>query len=190
MESYDFVRDFVGTVAQAGCHVFIVHARNAWLDGLSPKENREVPPLRPDWAGRLKRDFPSLTIVLNGAIKSLEDVKPHWDQVDGFMVGRSAYHDPWWMRLWDESVGMVPPTEDRLNVELQMVNYMEKQATQGINWYAIARHMLGLWAGEPGARKWRQVWSDHRLKSSSPSEVHALATKARVASSAHVPSKL
>lgn len=188
-ESYSFVQDFVGTVAQAGCEVFIVHARNAWLDGLSPKENREIPPLKREWAGRLKRDFPHLTIVLNGALESLEGVEPYWTEVDGFMVGRSAYHHPWWLRDWDASMGKTSPASDRLDVETRMVRYMEQQVALGANWYGIARHMLGLWNGQPGARKWRQVWSDHTLKSQSPSQVHGLATQARLSSAAHaVPS--
>jgi tRNA-dihydrouridine synthase A len=178
-ESYSFVQDFVGTVSQAGCSVFIVHARNAWLDGLSPKENREIPPLKREWATRLKKDFPNLTIVLNGALESLEDVQTFWGEVDGFMVGRSAYHNPWWMREWDASVGKPLAATERIDVEISMVRYMEQQAASGFNWYGVARHMLGLWTGQPGARKWRQVWSDHRLKSHSPSQVHELATRAR-----------
>ncbi len=180
-ESYDFVRDFVGTVAEAGCEVFVVHARNAWLDGLSPKENREIPPLKRDWADRLKRDFPNLTVVLNGAIQSMDDVQPHWQAVDGFMVGRSAYHHPWWMREWDLAQGRTPPTDSREAVEADLVDYMERQAQQGVPWSNIARHALGLWSGQPGARRWRQVWSDHRLKGEAPRWVHQRATEARLA---------
>jgi tRNA-dihydrouridine synthase A len=101
IESYDFVRDFVGTVAEAGCTVFIVHARNAWLKGLSPKENREVPPLRYELVHRLKRDFPALTIVINGGITTATQIAEQLAQVDGVMVGREAYHDPWSMAGWD-----------------------------------------------------------------------------------------
>jgi tRNA-dihydrouridine synthase A len=100
-ESYEFVRDFVGTVAQAGCSVFIVHARNAWLKGLSPKENREVPPLRYEFVYRLKRDFPALTIVLNGGVTDAEQIAEHLQHVDGVMLGREAYHHPWVMHDWD-----------------------------------------------------------------------------------------
>jgi tRNA-dihydrouridine synthase A len=100
-ESYDFVRDFVGTVAQAGCDVFTVHARNAWLKGLSPKENREVPPLRYELAYRLKTDFPALTIVVNGGIVGTELMHAHLQHVDGVMIGREAYHNPWTMVDWD-----------------------------------------------------------------------------------------
>ena len=101
-ESYGFVRDFVGTVADAGCEVFIVHARNAWLKGLSPKENRDIPPLRYGVVAQLKRDFPQLTIAINGGIKDSATVAEQLALVDGVMVGREAYHNPWWLTTWDE----------------------------------------------------------------------------------------
>jgi tRNA-dihydrouridine synthase A len=177
VESYDFVRDFVGTVSEAGCGVFIVHARNAWLQGLSPKENREVPPLRYELAHRLKRDFPALTIAVNGGITTNEQIAEHLQQVDGVMVGREAYHNPWLLTRWDERFyGAAASSLDRDAVEEQMVAYMERaHAEDGCPWYAIARHMLGLHHGLRGARKWRQVWSDHRLKPLPPREVWALA---------------
>lgn len=177
VESYDFVRDFVGTVSEAGCSVFMVHARNAWLDGLSPKENREVPPLRYELAYRLKRDFPQLTIGINGGITTNEQIAEHLQQVDGVMVGREAYHNPWLLTLWDETFfGAAPSTITREAVEEQMVSYMERAfAEDGCPWYAIARHMLGLRHGLRGARRWRQIWSDHRLKPLPPREVWAMA---------------
>src|ERR1700710_1332568 len=101
VESYAFVRDFVVTVAEAGCGVFIVHARNAWLKGLSPKENREVPPLRYELVDRLKRDFPQLTFATNGGITTSGQVAQELEQVDGVMIGREAYHNPWWLAQWD-----------------------------------------------------------------------------------------
>jgi tRNA-dihydrouridine synthase A len=174
-ESYDFVRDFVGAVADAGCHTFIVHARNAWLKGLSPKENRELPPLRYDLAYRLKHDFPQLTLVVNGGITRNEQVAEHLTHLDGVMLGREAYHNPWWLSEWDaafygaDRTGLI-----REEVEEQMVAYMEREAAaHGTPWYAIARHMLGLRHGLPGARRWRQVWSDHKLKGRPPREVMA-----------------
>lgn len=178
VESYDFVRDFVGTVAQAGCQVFTVHARNAWLKGLSPKENREVPPLRYGLAHRLKTDFPALTIVVNGGITTLEQIEGQLQHVDGVMLGREAYHNPWCMAGWDHRFWGEPaqPSLTREAVEQAMVAYMAQQAAEhGTPWSHIARHMLGLRNGTPGARKWRQVWSDHRLKTSTPAEVMALA---------------
>jgi tRNA-dihydrouridine synthase A len=176
-ESYDFVRDFVGTVSQAGCRVFIVHARNAWLKGLSPKENREVPPLRYELVHRLKRDFPQLTIVINGGIVSNEQVATQLQQLDGVMVGREAYHNPWLMQEWDAAFyGEVSSDLTREWVEEQMVDYMAREMQEhGTPWSNIARHMLGLRHGLPGARRWRQVWSDHHLKGTHPREVMALA---------------
>jgi tRNA-dihydrouridine synthase A len=178
VESYDFVRDFVGTVAQAGCRVFTVHARNAWLKGLSPKENREVPPLRYELAHRLKTDFPALTIVVNGGIATPEQISDQLLHVDGVMVGREAYHNPWCMADWDRRFWGEPTQPDltREAVEQAMVAYMTREATEhGTPWSHIARHMLGLRNGTPGARKWRQVWSDHRLKTLPATEVAALA---------------
>ncbi len=177
VESYDFVRDFVGTLShRAGVRVFIVHARNAWLQGLSPKENREVPPLRYELVHRLKRDFPALTIVVNGGIATLVQIDEQLQHVDGVMVGREAYHNPWLMAAWDARYfGDAPPATDRLAVERAMVAYLQRQATAGVPWAHGARHMLGLWHGQPGARHWRRVWSDHQLKAEAPAAVHALA---------------
>nr|MCU0763976.1 tRNA dihydrouridine(20/20a) synthase DusA [Hydrogenophaga sp.] len=177
VESYDFVRDFVGKVSEAGCSVFLVHARNAWLQGLSPKENREIPPLRYELAHWLKRDFPHLTIGVNGGITTNEQITEHLQHVDGVMVGREAYHHPWLMTSWDEKFfGAAPSRVNRDEVEEQMVAYMERaHAEDGCPWYAIARHMLGLRHGLRGARLWRQVWSDHRLKPLPPREVWAMA---------------
>ncbi len=175
-ERYDFVRDFVGTVAEAGCQVFIVHARNAWLDGLSPKDNRDVPPLRYDDALRLKRDFPSLTFVLNGGVSADDQIAHHLEMMHGVMVGRAAYHEPWTMRQWDARfLGAAPVPVDRDDIEAAMVDYMTAQTQQGIAWPSMARHMLGLRNGQPGARRWRQVWSDQSLKHRSPTEVSSLA---------------
>jgi tRNA-dihydrouridine synthase A len=176
-ESYEFVRDFVGTVAEAGCATFIVHARNAWLQGLSPKENREIPPLRYELVHRLKHDFPQLTIVINGGLTTDDQVLRELRLLDGAMIGREAYHNPWWLASWDERYfGAAPSALTRETVEQQMVDYMLRAAAEdGCPWYAIARHMLGLRHGLPGARRWRQVWSDHKLKPLDPREVMALA---------------
>jgi tRNA-dihydrouridine synthase A len=172
-ESYAFVRDFVGAVAEAGCRVFIVHARNAWLKGLSPKENREIPPLRHEVVYRLKSDFPDLTIVLNGGVTTDEAIATHLCHVDGVMVGREAYHHPWWLAGWDVRFfgDTARPARRRDEVEREMVDYMQRQAALGVAWPHAARHMLGLMNGLPGARRWRQVWSDHRLKGLPPQDV-------------------
>ena len=176
-ESYDFVRDFIGTVAEAGCSTFIVHARNAWLKGLSPKENREIPPLRYGVVAQLKKDFPHLTLAINGGLNTDAAVLEQLAQVDGVMVGREAYHNPWWLARWDEVFyGDAPNGLTREGVEAAMVDYMAReQAAHGTPWASIARHMLGLRHGLPGARRWRQVWSDHHLKALPPHEVMALA---------------
>ena len=176
-ESYDFVRDFVGTVAQAGCKVFIVHARNAWLQGLSPKENRDIPPLRYALVQRLKTDFPDLVVAINGGITTSAQVSEHLMQLDGVMVGRAAYHNPWCLASWDaQFFGAAPVELTREDIELRMCDYMAaQQQSHGIPWHAVARHMLGLRQGLHGARRWRQVWSDHRLKALHPRQVMELA---------------
>ncbi|HEX6396874.1 MAG TPA: tRNA-dihydrouridine synthase, partial [Steroidobacteraceae bacterium] len=152
IEDYSFVRDFVGTVAEAGCETFIVHARNAVLKGLSPKENREIPPLKYDYVYRLKREFPGLTIVVNGGITSLEQISGHLKSVDGVMIGRAAYSDPW--LLADEG-------KTRTDVARRMY-----ECAKGVESLRhVTRHMLGLYHGMRRARLWRQMLSDSaRLK--------------------------
>ncbi len=177
-ESYGFVRDFVGILSEAGCNTFIAHARNAWLKGLSPKENREIPPLRYDMVYQLKKDFPNCHISINGGIRTSEEIQNHLQHVDSVMVGREAYHNPFWLAEWDalEANDSHPISVTRDLIENSYVEYMEREATQhGTHWYGIARHMLGLRHGMPGARKWRQIWSDHRNKTLSPREVMQLA---------------
>jgi tRNA-dihydrouridine synthase A len=194
IESYDFVRDFVGTVKEAGCNVFIVHARNAWLNGLSPKENREIPPLRYELAYQLKKDFPELTIAINGGITRNEQIAEHLTEVDGVMIGREAYYNPWLLTTWDEAFFQrqaqsvqSKPVLSREDVEEAMVTYMERAFKEdGCPWYAIARHMLGLYHGQRGGRLWRQVWSNHKLKPMPPREVMAIAREA-LAKGAEVP---
>ena len=194
IESYDFVRDFVGTVKEAGCNVFIVHARNAWLNGLSPKENREIPPLRYELAYQLKKDFPELTIAINGGITRNEQIAEHLKEVDGVMIGREAYYNPWLLTTCDETFFQQPaqsvqskPVLLREDVEEAMVTYMERAFKEdGCPWYAIARHMLGLYHGQRGGRLWRQVWSNHKLKPMPPREVMAIAREA-LAKGAEVP---
>jgi tRNA-dihydrouridine synthase A len=191
-DSYAFVRDFVGTVAhRGGCSVFIVHARSAWLQGLSPKENRELPPLRYEFVARLKADFPAFTFVLNGGVNSDAEIATHLATVDGVMVGRHAYHEPWAMAGWDSAFfGAARAAAGRQQVEEGMVAYLSRLAAQGQPWAQGARHMLGLWNGTPGARRWRQVWSDHRLKALPPAEVARQATAARLAALASASGEL
>ena len=187
-ESYEFVRDFVATVAAAGCEVFIVHARNAWLDGLSPKDNREIPPLRYEIVHRLKAEFPQLTIAINGGIKDDAQIAEQLEAVDGVMVGRLAYHEPWAMADWDARFwGATPASQSREAVEEAWMAQLQSAWQAGQPWAPAMRHALGLWNGTPGARRWRQVWSDHRLKTQSPRAVQAQATAARLAGAAIKP---
>ena len=156
-DSYQFMKDFVDASAEAGCERFIVHARIAWLKGLSPKENREIPPLRYDDVYRLKQEMPELKIEINGGIDSVEQIKTHLQQVDGVMIGRAAYHNPYIlaeaMQLWGEQA---PSREQILE---QLYPYLEQQVANGEPLTSIARHLLGLFQGLPGARKWRQALS-------------------------------
>jgi len=174
VQSYDFVRDFVGTVAQAGCKTFIVHARNAILKGLSPKENREIPPLKYDYAWQLKRDFPELEIIVNGGIKTLEEIDLHLQHVDGVMLGREAYHNPYLMAAFDARYyGDPTPPKTRAEVLEAMLPYLQAQldrhAAAGLKLNGMTRHMLGLMAGLPGARAFRQTLSDaKKLASGDP----------------------
>jgi tRNA-dihydrouridine synthase A len=159
-DSYESLCDFVGTVAEAGCAAFVVHARKAWLSGLSPKENRSVPPLRHDVVHRLKRDFPELTIVINGGIESLEQAIEQLAHVDGVMIGRAAYHDPWLLADTDARIYGDPPTgTTRRDVVEAMLPYIERELASGTRLHSITRHMLGLFHGVPGARAWRRMLS-------------------------------
>lgn len=179
-ESYGFVRDFVGTVAAAGCEVFIVHARNAWLQGLSPKENRDIPPLRYELVHQLKREFPALTIVINGGIGSDEEIAAQLAHVDGVMVGRQAYHEPWQMAGWDARFFGTPgPAADRAAVEAAWLADLQAWHETGRPWPQAMRHALGLYNGVPGARLWRQFWSDHRHKLHAPLALLADAPRPR-----------
>ena len=174
VESYNFVRDFVGTIAAAGCKTFIVHARNAILKGLSPKENREIPPLKVDYAYQLKRDFPDLEIIINGGIKTLDEIDTHLQHVDGVMLGREAYHNPYLMTDFDARYyGATSPAKSRAEVLQAMQPYIHDQLARygkhGLKLNSITRHMLGLMAGMPGARGFRQTLSDaKKLASGDP----------------------
>ncbi|AXA92091.1 tRNA dihydrouridine(20/20a) synthase DusA [Massilia sp. YMA4] len=166
-ESYDFVRDFVGQVADAGCRTFIVHARNAILKGLSPKENREIPPLKYEYAYRLKRDFPDFEILINGGIKTEAEIDEHLRHVDGVMLGREAYHNPYLMATFDRRYyGDDAPVKSREEVLRAMMPYIAAQLAQeggrGLKLNTITRHMLGLMQGLPGAKNFRQTLSDSK----------------------------
>jgi tRNA-dihydrouridine synthase A len=163
VEDYAYVRDFVGTVADAGCEVFIVHARNAILKGLSPKENREIPPLKYEYAYQLKRDFPHLEISINGGIKTLDEVEEHLKHVDGVMLGREAYHNPYVLAAVDSRFyGADTPVLSREEAEARLIEYARQEAASGAFLGGITRHALGLYRGVAGARGWRRVLSDSR----------------------------
>ncbi len=166
-EDYGFMRDFVGTLAQAGCQTFIVHARNAWLKGLSPKENREVPPLRYDLVFRLKREFPELEIVLNGGITSFDEVDRILRELDGVMWGREAYHNPYKLaQVGSRVYGRTSAPRSRSEIVSLMVDYCRRYLAEdqrpGPQLRHVVRHMLGLYTGCPGARTWRRTLSDPR----------------------------
>jgi tRNA-dihydrouridine synthase A len=157
---YERFSAFIDAIAQAGCRMFIVHARNAWLQGLSPKENREVPPLRYDWAYRLKRERPQLEIIVNGGIATQDEATRHLVHVDGAMLGRAAYHDPYLLHRLD--VAWFSGGEPRTRAELLRAYrpYVEAQLARGVYLKHITRHILGLFAGERGGRAFRQVLSE------------------------------
>lgn len=156
-DSYEFMVDFVEKVAAAGCTRFIVHARTAWLQGLSPKQNREIPPLRYDDVYRLKQDFPTLDIEINGGIETVADIKTHLQHVDGVMIGRAFYHNPYLLAEANSLWGA--PITKRSDILAQLYPYLEKQIAKGEVLPTMTRHYLGLFQGLTGARKWRQALS-------------------------------
>lgn len=170
-DSYEFVRDFVGTLFEAGCRVFIVHARIAILKGLSPKDNRDIPPLRYDDAAQLKRDFPDATFVLNGGLTSLESCESEMGRFDGVMLGRAAWHDPRVLsrisQAWWPDHAIVTDEE----IVDAMADYADREMQKGVPLRVVVRPMLGLFSGWRGARVWRQKMSDARWLDSSGPEV-------------------
>ena len=159
--SYDIVRDFVGTVAQGGSAVFIAHARNAWLKGLSPKENREVPPLKYEWVHQLKRDFPHLTIVINGGITSLEECQTHLAHVDGVMLGREPYQNPWLISDVDRVLFDGDGSgHTRLSIAEALIPYLQQVLSEGGKLNHVLRHVLGLYQRQPGGKQFRRILSE------------------------------
>lgn len=161
IEDYAFVRDFIATVAEAGCRIFIVHARNAWLKGLSPKENREVPPLRYEVAHRLKCEFPTLEILVNGGIVEDEVVATQMQHMDGVMIGREAYQNPWALVGWERMLYSPDWQPTREQIIAALVAYCKREREQhGTPVRAVVRHVLGFANGMPGAKRFRQMLSD------------------------------
>ena len=165
LDSYDFLRAFLDRVSAAGCDTFILHARKAWLSGLSPKENREIPPLNYERVYQVKRDYPHLTIAINGGIASMAEVQSHLAQVDGVMVGREAYQNPYLLAQVDREVfGDNTPIPSRHEVVRRMFPYIEQELAKGNHLSHITRHMLGLFQGLPGARAWRRHLSEQACR--------------------------
>jgi tRNA-dihydrouridine synthase A len=161
-DSFDNLRSFVECIATAGCRTFIIHARKAVLGGLSPKQNREIPPLRYDVVYKLKSEFPHLEIIINGGIRELDAVAMHIKKVDGVMLGREAYHNPYILAEVDHRFyGSNTPIPSREDVLQALFPYIEEQLGNGVRLRHIARHMLGLFQGEPGARAWRRHLSQN-----------------------------
>ncbi|WP_428309101.1 tRNA dihydrouridine(20/20a) synthase DusA [Hydrocarboniphaga sp.] len=173
-EDYAFMRHFVETVAAAGCTVFVVHARKAWLQGLSPKENREIPPLTYEHVYRLKQEFPQLRIVINGGIRSVADCEMHLAQVDGVMIGRQAYENPYALAAIDAAVfgtqaGALPTRDEVLQAYRP---YVERQLAAGTPLKHITRHLLGLYRGQAGGRQFRRTLSEQAHKPGA--DIHVL----------------
>jgi len=164
-DSYSALQHFIATVAAAGCGTFIVHARKAWLRGLSPKQNREIPPLRHDLVYRIKQDFPDLQIVINGGITSLEQSRGMLEFVDGVMIGREAYHNPYLLSGVDRLfLDANLPVKTRQEVIMEFLPYVQRQLSQGVRLHSMTRHILGLFHGVPGARGWRRHLSERGCK--------------------------
>jgi tRNA-dihydrouridine synthase A len=161
-DSYAELVEFIGRVAEGGCQIFIIHARKAWLNGLSPKQNREIPPLRHEIVYQLKRDFPHLTLVLNGGLNALDQIAQQLLRVDGVMIGRAAYDNPYLLaevdqRFWAAEHAI--PTRHQIIRDL--FPYIERQLAGGTPLHCMTRHVLGLFQGVPGVRAWRRYLSEH-----------------------------
>lgn len=170
-DSDDFLMRFVETIAKAGCARFIVHARIAILDGLSPKENRTVPPINVERVYRIKQSFPDLEIVLNGGIKTIAQVDEALEHVDGVMIGRQAYHQPYFLSELEHHFDTSSALPDRRAIVERMMPYIESELADGEKLGRISRHMVGLFAGQPGARAWRRYVSEHAFRKGANAKV-------------------
>ncbi|PQJ58269.1 tRNA dihydrouridine(20/20a) synthase DusA [Vibrio chagasii] len=172
-DSYEFLTKFISTVSEkGGCEQFTIHARKAWLSGLSPKENREIPPLDYDRAYQIKKDFSDLVIAVNGGITTLEQTKEHLQHLDGVMIGREAYHSPFILAEVDQQIfGLDTPIKKRSQVVEEMYPYIERELSKGASLGHISRHMLGLFQSMPGARQWRRYISENAHKKGAGIEV-------------------
>ena len=178
-DSYDFLCQFVGTLSEAGCNTFVVHARKAWLKGLSPKQNREVPELNYDRVYQLKRDFPDSEIIINGGITTLEQSAGHLNHLDGVMMGREAYTNPYILATVDQEIyGDNHPIKSRKEIAEQFLNYIDNEMIKGTRLHAMTRHILGLFHGMPGARQFRRHISENAYKPSATIDVLTTALQA------------
>lgn len=172
LDSYEFLCNFIETVQQSGCDTFVVHARKAWLSGLSPKENRDIPPLDYERVYQLKRDYPHLTIAINGGITDLAQIQQHLQHVDGVMVGREAYQNPYMLAQIDALLfADHHPVPSRHDVVIQMLPYIDAHLQSGGYLSHITRHMLGLFQGVPGARAWRRHLSENATRKGADTHV-------------------
>ncbi len=172
MDEYEFLRDFVGTVARSGCDVFIVHARRAVLNGLSPKENREIPPLRYDIAARLRGDFPALTFIVNGGVRTVEEVRAHLQRFDGAMLGREAYHNPYILaHLHQALIDPSWPLPARDVVVERYAEYCRARIAEGHRLRTMVRHIQGLYSGLPNVRAWRRFLSERSAQPAANADV-------------------
>lgn len=173
MEEYETLYNFLDVVSKAGCQTFIIHARKAWLKGLSPKQNRDVPPLNYELVYQMKQEFPHLEIIINGGIKTLQESTKHLRHVDGVMMGREAYHNPMIMAdvdrlIYSDTQAKSLSAKDVLN---EYIEYMQKQLNQGVYLKHMSRHLLGLFSGKPGAKGWRRYISENAYKNDAGIEV-------------------
>jgi tRNA-dihydrouridine synthase A len=177
-DDYGGLHQFISTVSQAGCETFIIHARKAWLQGLSPKENRDIPPLRYELVYQIKQEFPQLEIIINGGITTLEQCQQHLQHVDGVMVGREAYHNPWLLAQVDPLIyGIDAPFLDRKAVLEAFLDYVQAQQAAGVALNHLSRHILGLFQGMPGARGFRRLISENAHKADAGIELLREAAK-------------
>ncbi len=171
-ESYEELANFVGTVAEGGCEVFIIHARKAWLQGLSPKENREIPPLNYSWVYQIKQDFPALTIVLNGGISDLDAAEAQLAHVDGVMLGRAPYQNPWLLNEVDPRIfATAAQHPDRETVIEALADYIDQALSDGSRLHHISRHVLGLYQRQPGGRVFRRILSEGAHKTNAGADL-------------------
>jgi len=162
LDSYDFLRDFIGSISETGCKVFILHARKAWLTGISPKENRELPPLDYERVYQVKNDFPHLSIILNGGIANMEDASVHLRKTDGVMMGRAAYHNPYVLASVDQLIfGSDRTIKTREQIADEFTQFVEEELSNGVPLYAMTRHILGLFHGMRNGKRFRRYLTEN-----------------------------